>query len=111
MKAASRNSTIKQNSQHWDAQDEELSAALYKAQVAVRESLCDSFNTPKAVNELQALVSVANIYLTRPATEIKEPLIRQVSKYVYYILKCFGVYSDDDAPSVLNDEQAVDYEA
>jgi len=63
------------------------------------------------VNELQNLISVANIYLTLPATEIKEPLIRQVSKYVFYILKCFGVYSEDDAPSVLNEEQAVDYEA
>jgi len=48
-----------------------------------------------------------------PANEIKEPLIRSVSRYVFKILKCFGVYTDDDTPSQLAENQdaaAVGYE-
>ena len=56
------------------------------------------------MNELSNLVSVTNTYLQLPAAEIKVPLVRQVSRYIFYILKCFGVYEEDDAPAVLSDD-------
>jgi cysteinyl-tRNA synthetase len=99
VKAATRQTTLQAQSQKWTPVDEQLSQALSKTQRDVREALCDSFDTPRAVNELSNLVSLANTYLQLPQPEIKEPLVRQVSKYVFFILKCFGVYTDDDTPS------------
>ena len=58
-------------------------------------------------------MSIANTYLQIPSSEIKVPLVRQVSRYVFQILKCFGVYEEDDAPSVLSEENqgsAIDFE-
>lgn len=50
-----------------------------------------------------------------PVSEVKEPLVRQVSRYVFHVLKCFGVYGEDDLPSLMSDESkegsGLDYEA
>lgn len=69
-----------------------------RAQKAVRAALCDSFDTPTAVNELGTLISVANIYLQTEG--VKVPLILQVSRYVFKILTAFGVYEAGDLPSI-----------
>lgn len=105
VKAATRNSAVKDMSQKWTPKEEELHAMLTKTQAGVHEALCDSFNTPQAVHLLSELVSAANIYLQLPVSEIKEPLIRSISRYVFKILKCFGVYTDDDTPSQLTENQ------
>lgn len=34
------------------------------------------------------------------------PLVRKVLKYVYYILKTFGVYDEDVFPPVVEEQQA-----
>jgi len=39
-----------------------------------------------------------------PANEIKLPLVKQSTRYVFFILKCFGVYEEEDGPSVMSDE-------
>jgi cysteinyl-tRNA synthetase len=83
VKATTRNIQIKSTSQKWNATDEQLSLALANCQTLVREALCDSFDTPRAVNELSNLVSTTNSYLQIPASEIKVPLVRQVSRYVF----------------------------
>jgi len=64
----------------------------------VRAALCDSFDTPTAVNELTALVSLTNTYLL--ADGVKVPLVLQVSRYVFKVLTAFGVYESGDLPSV-----------
>jgi len=66
-------------------------------QKAVRAALCDSFDTPTAVNELSTLVSAANIYLQTEG--FKVPLVLQVSRYVFKVLSAFGVYESGDLPS------------
>jgi len=63
VKAATRNQSIKDNNQKWNENDEKLSLSLQKCQVQVREALSDSFDTPRAVNDLSNLVTAANIYL------------------------------------------------
>jgi cysteinyl-tRNA synthetase len=66
----------------------------------VRAALCDNFDTPKAVNELSQLVTAANKYLQKSPADIKIPLVRQVSKFVFKILSCFGLYEEGDYPAV-----------
>jgi cysteinyl-tRNA synthetase len=73
---------------------------LFEKQLAVREALCDSFNTPKAIQELSEVIGAMNIYLAQPADQIRVPLVRQISKFVFHVMKCFGVYEESDFPSI-----------
>ena len=61
--------------------------------------MCDSFDTPTAMNELSTLVSAANIYISQ-GQEVKAPLILQISRYIFKTLSAFGVYEPGDLPSI-----------
>ena len=74
---------------------------LFDKQLSVREALCDSFNTPKAITELGELMTLTNTYMAQQTGLIKVPLVRQVSKFVFHIMKCFGIYEDGDFPAVV----------
>ena len=77
----------------------------------MREALCDSFDTPRAINELSELITATNKYLQQPTDQIKIPLVRQISKFVFHVMKCFGVYDDGDFPAVgAGEEGAANYE-
>lgn len=47
---------------------------------------------------------MTNSYLQQDKTLVKLPLVRQISKYVFKILKVFGVYDEDVFPSVSTTE-------
>lgn len=98
VKALTRNIEIGKTTQRWEKVDFDLSEALLRTKKAVHEALCDSFDTPTAVEELGKLVVIANTYLQQ--SNIKIPLVRQVSGYVFKILKAFGVYEEDDVPNL-----------
>jgi cysteinyl-tRNA synthetase len=100
VKAILRQCNIEQTNQKWTAKDYDLDAKLRAKQATVREAICDDFNTPKAINELFELVTVTNGYLSQDPKDLKIPLVRCVSKFVFHILKCFGIYEDGDYPSV-----------
>ena len=70
----------------------------------MRAALCDSFDTSTSVNELATLVSATNIYLQKEG--VKLPLVLQVSRYVFDILKAFGVYEAGELPSVLGNGES-----
>ena len=100
VKALTRNIEIKNTSQRWEKQDFELSEALLLHKNAVHEALCDSFDTPRAVNELSTLVILTNSYLQQPESKIKIPIVRQISQFVFRTLKAFGVYEEEDVPNL-----------
>lgn len=100
---------IKNTSQKWTDADFELSEKLKACQRAVHEALCDSFDTPTVINELSNLVIATNTYLdTQPGKKV--PLVRMVSRYVYKILRIFGIYEDGDLPDMLGGEEGVNVE-
>lgn len=37
--------------------------------------------------------------MNQAANVIKEPLLKQVSRYVFHVLRSFGLYGEDDTPS------------
>jgi len=45
-------------------------------------------------------VSAANIYINQEVSNLKVPLIRQITQYVLKILKCFGVFEDEIFPAM-----------
>jgi len=106
VQAVLRNSSVKVNSQKFNEKDEALSEALKQCQAKVDAALKDSFDTPTAILVLSELVSHANVYMKQASAEIKEPLLRQTSRYVFHILKCFGLYGDDDTPSSVGEDGA-----
>lgn len=87
----------------WNETDEKLDSLLSEKKLKVREALCDNFATPKAVQELFELVTATNGYLQQDPKSIKVPLVRAVSKYIFHVLKCFGIYEDGDYPTVSGD--------
>jgi cysteinyl-tRNA synthetase len=55
-------------------------------------------------------VTATNIYLSQPPADIKIPLVRSVSRFIFHILKCFGLYDDGDYPAVSGDAGGASYE-
>ena len=100
IKSNLRNWNIKETNQKWNEKDKELDVLLQDKQASVREALCNDFDTPEAIQQLFELVRLTNKYISQPASEIKVPLVRQVSHFVFDILKCFGIYESGDFPQV-----------
>lgn len=101
IKAILRQCNLEKTEQKWNEKDRQLEALLLAKQEAVREALCDSFNTPQAIQELFELMTLTNSYISQSPSLIKIPLVRQVSKFVFHIMKCFGIYEDGDFPAVV----------
>ena len=70
----------------------------------MREALSDNFNTPKAINDLSILVNKTNAYVRQDAKDIKLPLVLQISRYVFKMLKVFGLYKEGDFPSISGEQ-------
>jgi len=72
---------------------------LYQSQASFREALCDSFNTPIAVNVLRELVSRTNVYLNSRGKSAHAALIENIAQWVGSMLRMFGLGEGD--PSAL----------
>lgn len=71
--------------------EKDLAAELYRAQHTFRTALCDSFNTPQAVQALNDLVSYTNVYLKRGRSATNISSIRQVAGWITKMLRMFGL--------------------
>lgn len=76
---------------HFGAPELDLLARLESSQLAFRESLCDSFNTLRAVQVLRELVSAANVYLARGRSQVNVAAVRAVEDWVTRMLRMFGL--------------------
>jgi len=95
-----------------------LTDALYQAQDRFREALCDSFDTPTAVNVLRDLVSRTNVYINSRANELDVSIVERVARWVGNMFRMFGLGEGDsselgwgqasqDGSSSLNREEVV----
>jgi cysteinyl-tRNA synthetase len=64
---------------------------LEQSQVSFRLALCDSFDTPKALQVLLDLVSTANIYLARGRSNVNIATVVAVAEWVTRMLRMFGL--------------------
>jgi cysteinyl-tRNA synthetase len=64
---------------------------LHRQQHAFRVALCDSFNTPQALQILLDLVSTTNVYLKRGRSAINIGVVRQVAGWITKMLRMFGL--------------------
>jgi len=72
-----------------------LTDELYQAQDRFREALCDSFDTPRAVNVLRDLVSRTNVYINSRANELDVSVVERVARWVGSMLRMFGLGEGD----------------
>ena len=80
------------SNQKLTSNDRELLAALDFCQNKIHEALCDNLSTDKAIDELSALVTRANIYLD---IEPRYLVISRIREYVLKILGIFGLEYDN----------------
>ncbi|KAH9929551.1 tRNA synthetases class I (C) catalytic domain-containing protein [Epithele typhae] len=77
--------------------ERELTESLHASQAAFRTALCDSFNTPEAVNVLRDLVSKTNVYLKTPGSNVDIGLVQRVARWVGNMLRMFGLGEGETA--------------
>ncbi|TIA91906.1 hypothetical protein E3P81_01810 [Wallemia ichthyophaga] len=79
---------------HYDAREKELDGKLTAAKEGVRVALCDSFNTPSALQVMGSLVSDANVYMAQQRaanTVMNVDVLENIAKYVTRMLSIYGV--------------------
>ncbi|KAJ8292789.1 Cysteine--tRNA ligase [Rhodotorula toruloides] len=76
---------------HYEQAEKDLLAQLEQAQLAFRTALCDSFDTPTALQILLDIVSKTNIYLARGRRQVNFAVILAVSEWVTRMLRMFGL--------------------
>ena len=72
-----------------------LKKRLYQAQDRFREALCDSFDTPSAVNVLRDLVSRTNVYINSRANELDVKVVERIARWIGNMLRMFGLGEGD----------------
>ncbi|KAG8716963.1 hypothetical protein FRC08_008423 [Ceratobasidium sp. 394] len=114
--AAAEKPPIEEPRHNYGVAEAELSASLAQTQHAYRVALCDSFNTPEAMQRILDLVSRANVYVARGRSRVNVGVVAHIARWVTTALKVFGLgdnatgtigWGDDGAGA----ERAVDREA
>ncbi len=82
--------------------------SLHASQAAFRAALCDSFNTPEAVNILRDLVSRTNVYLKAPGSNVEIGLVQRVARWVGDMLRMFGLGEGESTEIGWGQERSAD---
>lgn len=64
---------------------------LHDAQAAFRAALCDSFNTPEALDVLRDLVSRANVYINSRGGALEISVVERIARWTGHMLRMFGL--------------------
>ncbi|KAG0655612.1 hypothetical protein C6P46_000780 [Rhodotorula mucilaginosa] len=76
---------------HYEEHEKDLLARLQDAQYAFRVALCDSFDTPTAIQILLDTVSATNAYLSRGRKNVNIGVLLAVSEWLTRMLRMFGL--------------------
>ncbi|BGP26154.1 cysteinyl-tRNA synthetase [Rhodotorula toruloides] len=90
---------------HYEQAEQDLLAQLEQAQLAFRTALCDSFDTPTALQVLLDTVSKTNVYLSRGRRQVNFRVILAVSEWVTRMLRMFGL--GEGSPLDANGEKVI----
>lgn len=68
-----------------------LYVRFHEAQTAFRTALCDSFNTPEALDTLRDLVSRTNVYINARGANLEISVVERIARWVGSMLRMFGL--------------------
>ena len=69
--------------------------SVHEAQAAFRAALCDSFNTPEALNILREVVSRVNVYINTKGKDLNVDIVAYATRWVGKMLRMFGLGEGD----------------
>ncbi|CAE6436001.1 unnamed protein product [Rhizoctonia solani] len=92
--AAADNLSIEEPRHNYGEAETELSTFLTQTQHAYRVALCDSFNTPEAMQRVLELVSRANVYVARGRSRVNVGVVAHIARWVTEALRVFGLGRD-----------------
>ena len=70
--------------------------SFHASQAAFRAALCDSFNTPAALDVLRELVSKTNVYINSRGKNLNVKLVETIARWVGKMLRMFGLGEEED---------------
>ncbi|KAF8826055.1 hypothetical protein HHX47_DHR6000361 [Lentinula edodes] len=76
---------------HYEAAEKELVEKFHQSQYSFRAALCDSFNTPEALDVLRELVSRTNTYLNSRGKAVNVGVVENNARWVAKMLRMFGL--------------------
>ncbi|KAJ3881256.1 tRNA synthetases class I (C) catalytic domain-containing protein [Lentinula edodes] len=76
---------------HYEAAEKELVERFHQSQHSFRAALCDSFNTPEALDVLRELVSRTNTYLNSRGKAVNVGVVENNARWVAKMLRMFGL--------------------
>lgn len=73
--------------------EQELTDKYHQAQAAFRGALCDSFNTPAALDVIRDIVSRVNVYISsrNVNTNLDVAVVERIARWVGEMLRMFGL--------------------
>ncbi|EKM54728.1 uncharacterized protein PHACADRAFT_258757 [Phanerochaete carnosa HHB-10118-sp] len=71
--------------------EKELTAKFHEGQASFHAALCDSFNTPDALNVLRDLVSRTNVYINSRGANLEISVVERVARWIGQMLRMFGL--------------------
>lgn len=93
MHQAEAEGPLNETSHRYGDTEAELTAKFHLAQSAFRSALCDSFNTPAALDVLRDIVSRANIYINSHniSNNLDVSVVERIARWVGNMLRMFGL--------------------
>ncbi|KAJ4473883.1 tRNA synthetases class I (C) catalytic domain-containing protein [Lentinula aciculospora] len=76
---------------HYGSAEKELVAKFQQSQHSFRSALCDSFNTPEALDVLRDLVSRTNTYISSCGKAVNVRVVENLARWVGKMLRMFGL--------------------
>ncbi|KAJ7761004.1 tRNA synthetases class I (C) catalytic domain-containing protein [Mycena metata] len=88
---ATADGTKSDGQHHYHMPEQELRQVLYDSQHAFRVALCDSFNTPAAIDVLKNLITRTNVYITAQGKALNFQLLENTARWTGQMLRVFGL--------------------
>ncbi|GAA6064320.1 hypothetical protein JCM10212_006007 [Sporobolomyces blumeae] len=88
---AKERSTASDGKHHYEQAEIDLMAKLEAAQIDFRSALCDSFDTPRALQTLLDHVSASNVYLARGRNQVNVGVVEASAEWLTRMLRMFGL--------------------
>ncbi|THH01098.1 hypothetical protein EW026_g1541 [Hermanssonia centrifuga] len=81
----------KEGSHRFGNAESELTVRFHESQTAFRAALCDSFNTPAALDVLRDLVSRTNVYISSRGADMEVSVVERIAVWIGQMLRMFGL--------------------
>ncbi|GLB37791.1 putative tRNA synthetases class I (C) catalytic domain [Lyophyllum shimeji] len=89
--------TVSDGRHHFEEPEIELTSSFHESQSNFRAALCDSFNTPAALDVLRDLVSKTNVYINSRGKNLNVRVVENVARWVGQMLRMFGLGEGETA--------------